>query len=68
MIGLFNQEGESAWILWVPPMAQSALMKRVLKNTPIAPLDFLPGVAICIIVTAVALGFVTRQLTKRAAQ
>ena len=68
MIGLFNQEGESPWNLWVPPMAQSALMNRVLKNTPIAPLDVLPGVVVCIIVTAIALAFVTRQLTRRAAQ
>jgi len=68
MIGLFNQEGESPWNLWVPPMAQSALMNRVLKNTPITPLDFAPGLVICIAVTALALVFVTRQLTRRAAQ
>jgi sodium transport system permease protein len=68
MIGLFNQEGESPWNLWVPPMAQSALMNRILKNTPIAPLDFAPSVIVCIVVTTLALAFVTRQLTKRAAQ
>jgi len=68
MIGLFNQEGESAWNLWVPPMAQSALMNRVLKNAPIGPLDVAPTIVVCIVVTAVALAFVTRQLTKRAAQ
>jgi len=68
MIGLFNQEGESPWNLWVPPMAQSALMNRVLKNAPITPLDLMPGVIVCIAVTALALAFVTRQLARRAAQ
>ena len=68
MIGLFNQEGESPWNLWVPPLAQSALMNRVLKNVPISPLDFAPGVVVCSAVTALALVFVTRQLTRRGAQ
>ena len=36
MVGLFSQEGESAWNLWVPPIAQTTLMNRVLKNAPIA--------------------------------
>jgi sodium transport system permease protein len=68
MISLFSQEGESPWNLWVPPLAQSTLMDRVLKNAPIAPLDFAPSVVVCIAVTVIALAFVTRQLTKRAAQ
>jgi len=68
MIGLFNQEGESPWNLWVPPLAQSALMNRVLKNVPISPLEFAPGVVVCSAVTALALVFVTRQLTRRGAQ
>ncbi|MFZ2990298.1 ABC transporter permease, partial [Ideonella sp.] len=41
LLSLFNQEGEQAWHLWVPAMAQSALMNRVLKGEAIAPLDFL---------------------------
>ena len=36
LISLFNQEGESAWNLWMPALAQTTLMNRVLKNAPIA--------------------------------
>jgi sodium transport system permease protein len=68
MIGMFNQEGESAWNLWVPALAQSTLMNRVLKNAPIGPLDVAPSLVICIVLTIAALMFVSRQLTRRAAQ
>ena len=68
MMGIFNQEGESAWNLWVPALAQTTLMNRVLKNAPISALDVAPSLAICVLLTAAALMFVSRQLTKRAAQ
>jgi len=68
LVSMFNQEGESAWNLWVPALAQTTLMNRVLKNAPIGLLDVLPSLGICILLTAVALVFVSRQLTKRAAQ
>ena len=68
MLNLFNQEGESTWNLWVPSIAQTTLMNRVLKNAPIGPLDVAPSLFICIALTAAALMFVSRQLTKRAAQ
>ena len=68
MIGLFNQDGESPWNLWVPPMAQATLMNRVLKNAPISVLDIAPSLVVCIVLTALALAFVSHQLTRRAAQ
>ncbi len=68
LVSLFNQEGETAWNLWVPALAQTTLMNRVLKNAPISPLDVLPSLIICIVLTIAALTFVSRQLTKRAAQ
>jgi len=68
LVSLFNQEGETAWNLWVPALAQTTLMNRVLKNAPISPLDVLPSLFICIVLTIAALTFVSRQLTKRAAQ
>jgi len=68
MINLFNQEGESTWNLWVPALAQTTLMNRVLKNAPIGALDVAPSLAICIALTVAALMFVSRQLTRRAAQ
>lgn len=68
MVGLFNQEGESPWNLWVPPLAQTTLMNRVLKNAPISALDVAPSLLVCILLTVAALAFVSRQLTRRAAQ
>ena len=68
VINMFNQEGESAWNLWVPALAQTTLMNRVLKNAPISALDVAPSLVICVVLTAAALAFVSRQLTKRAAQ
>ncbi len=65
---LLNQEGETAWDLWVPSIAQSTLMGRVLKGTPIGLLDVAPSLLICGVATVLALTFVSRQLTKRAAQ
>ena len=68
MVSMFNQEGESAWNLWVPALAQSTLMNRVLKNAPIGALDVAPSLFICVALTVGALMFVSRQLTRRAAQ
>jgi sodium transport system permease protein len=68
MVSMFNQEGESGWNLWVPALAQSTLMNRVLKNAPISPLDVAPSLVICVLLTAAALMFVSRELTRRAAQ
>jgi sodium transport system permease protein len=68
LVSLFNQEGESAWNLWVPALAQTTLMNRVLKNAPIGMLDVAPGLLVCAALTVLALTFVSRQLRKRAAQ
>ncbi len=68
MLSLFTQEGESAWNLWVPSIAQTTLMNRVLKNAPISPLDVAPSLFVCIALTAASLAFVSHQLARRAAQ
>jgi sodium transport system permease protein len=68
MVGLFTQEGEAAWNLWVPSVAQTTLMNRVLKNAPISLLDVAPSLLLSVVLTAAALTFVTRQLARRAAQ
>jgi sodium transport system permease protein len=68
MLSLFNQEGEATWNLWTPSVAQTTLMTRVLKNAPISASDVAPSLFICIVLSGVALGFVTRQLARRAAQ
>ncbi|MCK9687506.1 ABC transporter permease [Scleromatobacter humisilvae] len=68
LLGFFTQEGEAAWNLWVPSVAQTTLMDRVLKNAPIGLLDVAPSLLMCVVLTAAALAFVTRQLARRAAQ
>ena len=68
LVGVFSQEGEAAWNLWVPSVAQTTLMDRVLKNAPIGPLDIAPSLLLCVVLTAAALTFVTSELAKRAAQ
>ena len=68
MLSLFNQEGEATWNLWTPSVAQTTLMTRVLKNAPISASDVAPSLFICVVLSGVALGFVTRQLARRAAQ
>jgi sodium transport system permease protein len=67
-LALFNQEGEAPWHLWMPALAQTTLMSRVLKGVPIGVADVLPGLLVCATLAALSLAFVTHQLTKRAAQ
>jgi sodium transport system permease protein len=67
LLALFNQEGEARWHLWMPAMAQTTLMNRVLKGQPIPWTDFAPGLLVCMLMTLLALGFVSRQLARRAA-
>ena len=68
LMSMFNQEGESPWSLWIPALAQTTLMNRVLKNAPISFVDVAPGLLVCLVLMGGALGFVSRQLVKRAAQ
>lgn len=68
LISIFSQEGESPWNLWMPSLAQTTLMNRVLKNAPIGFADLAPSLLVCTAITVIALAFVSRQLTKRAAQ
>jgi sodium transport system permease protein len=62
LVAVFNQEGEAAWHLWVPALAQSTLMARVLKGEPLPALDLVVPVLGCVVVAALALGYVARRL------
>jgi len=62
LVSLFNQEGTAPWHLWVPALAQTTLMGRVLKGEPWPLADVLPSVAVCLLLTVLALGFVARTL------
>ncbi|MDE2145080.1 MAG: ABC transporter permease [Burkholderiales bacterium] len=62
LISLFGQEGARPWHYWVPALAQTTLMGRVLKGEPLAPALVLPGVAVGLLLTALALAYVVRVL------
>lgn len=66
MLTLFNQEGERPWHLWLPVLAQSTLMGRVLKGEAISLPDLLVPAAACVVLGAVCLVFVSRQFAKAA--
>jgi len=62
LVTLFNQEGEQAWHLWVPALAQVVLMGRVLKGETTAPLEHLLTLGVCVAVAALAVAYVARVL------
>jgi len=64
MMSLFNQEGEKAWHLWVPALAQSVLMNRVLKGEAIAAFDLLVPAVVSGLVVVPCLLFVARQFAR----
>jgi sodium transport system permease protein len=66
MVALFNQEGASPWHLWLPALAQTTLMGRVLKGDALPWADIAPSALVCIVVAVLALGYVTRTLRSAA--
>jgi sodium transport system permease protein len=62
LVVVFNQEGEAPWHLWLPALAQTTLMGRVLRGEPVGAVDWLlPGVA-CLLLAVLALAYVARAL------
>ncbi len=66
MIQIFNQEGESAWHLWVPALGQVTLMNRVLKGEVVPGLDLLLPLVSCLLVTGLCLAYVVRVMRQAA--
>ncbi len=62
IVTLFDQGAEAPWHLWVPAMAQVALMNRVLKGQGLAPLDVLVPLAVCVAITLACIAYIARQL------
>jgi sodium transport system permease protein len=62
LLTLFNQQGEAAWHLGVPALAQITLMGRVLKGEPIAAWELTLPLAVSALLVALCLGFVARWL------
>lgn len=66
MLALFNQEGEKPWHLWVPALAQSTLMSRVLKGEAIGVMDLAVPALGCVLLATLCLAYLARQFAKAA--
>jgi len=66
LVSLFNQEGEQAWHLWTPALAQMTLMGRVLKGEAFSAPDLLLPLAVAGLVTVACLAYVAHQLKSAA--
>ncbi len=66
LVNLFNQGGEQAWHLWVPALAQSTLMGRVLRGEALGGIDVAIPLAVALVLTAVCVGWIGRHLTSAA--
>lgn len=66
LVTVFNQEGTMPWHLWVPALAQSTLMGRVLKGEAMGAADVLISVVVCAALVVGALAYVTRTLRSAA--
>jgi sodium transport system permease protein len=65
-VTILNQQGSAPWHLWVPALAQTALMGRVLKGEVLPLPEVALTVAIALAVTVVAVVFVARTLRSAA--
>lgn len=66
LVTVFGQEGTAPWHLWVPALAQTTLMNRVLKGEALQATDVLLTLLVCAVVAVVAMAFVARTLRSAA--
>ena len=66
LVTVFNQEGTAPWHLWVPALAQTTLMGRVLKGEDLAWVDVTTATLVCMLLALAALAYVTRVLRSAA--
>lgn len=64
MMSMIDQDGERPWHLWVPALAQSTLMNRVLRGDALGWGDWAVTAVIGAALTAGCLVYVARQLAK----
>jgi len=62
IIPMLSTRGEQPWQLWLPVVAQSTLMGRVLRGEAIEALEVLLPALMCAALTVVALALVVRQM------
>ena len=68
LLTLFGRGGEAPWYLWVPVLAQTTLMGRVLKGEPMAGWELLLPLAVCTLLVALCLVLVARTLHQAASK
>ncbi len=66
LVTVFNQEGTAPWHLWVPALAQTTLMGRVLKGEVLAWADVGTATLVCVLLTVAAIAYVTHVLRSAA--
>jgi sodium transport system permease protein len=66
LVTLFNPASDAPWLLWVPALAQSTLMGRVLKGEDFGAAQVLVPLFVCAVLTVASLVFVTRRLRSAA--
>jgi sodium transport system permease protein len=66
LVSLLSQQGERAWYLWVPALAQVTLMNRVLRGEAASWSDIALALASCVIVAAFGVVYVARSLRRAA--
>ena len=62
LVTIFNQEGEAPWHLWVPALAQTTLMGRVLRGEALPWADVAVSAGMCVLLAVAAIAFVARTL------
>jgi sodium transport system permease protein len=66
LVNVFNLGSESRWSLWVPALAQTTLMTRVLKGEGLGAAEVTIPLAMCAILGAAAVWYVARGLRQAA--
>jgi sodium transport system permease protein len=66
LVTTFQPGGEAPWHLWVPALAQSTLMLRVLKGEALGADQVLVPLGVCAVLTVAGLVFVARRLRSAA--
>ena len=66
LLTILNQEGSAPWHLWVPALAQTVLMGRVLKGETLSVIDVAIPIVVSVVLTVAAVAFVARTLRSAA--
>jgi sodium transport system permease protein len=66
MVAIFNQAGEAPWQLWVPALAQTMLMGRVLKGEALTAPEIGVPLLVAVVLAAACMVYVARTLRSAA--